>query len=242
LAGDSDWSLSAPTTYTFTTAGSKTLYAWAKDEAGNVSTSLNDSVVITLESTNTRFGSYLYFNQQNQISNNVNTINPNISLIKTTLKKSIKNLEVKTLQIYLNNHNFPIALTGPGSLNNETTFFGSLTRNALIKFQIANGLIGDGIVGPMTRDIINKTITPSIQPIVPVVNTPKLKLTSILRIGLKGSEVIELQKLLREKGYFNLEPTGIFGLITQKAVIKFQIANGLIGDGIVGEMTRALLE
>lgn len=47
-AGDAGWSASAPTTYTFLTEGSKTLYAWAKDAAGNVSTSLNDTITITL--------------------------------------------------------------------------------------------------------------------------------------------------------------------------------------------------
>lgn len=47
-APSSGWSSSAPTSYTFSSAGSKTLYAWARDAAGNVSTSLNDTVVITL--------------------------------------------------------------------------------------------------------------------------------------------------------------------------------------------------
>ncbi len=42
------WTLSAPTTYTFAAEGAHTLYAWAKDAAGNVSTSLSDSVTITL--------------------------------------------------------------------------------------------------------------------------------------------------------------------------------------------------
>ena len=50
-AGAAGWSASAPTSYTFTTAGTKTLYAWAKDAAGNVSTSLSASVVITLETS-----------------------------------------------------------------------------------------------------------------------------------------------------------------------------------------------
>lgn len=44
----SGWSGSAPSTYTFSSAGSKTLYAWAKDAVGNVSTSANDTVTITL--------------------------------------------------------------------------------------------------------------------------------------------------------------------------------------------------
>ena len=45
---DEDWSGSAQTQYVFASAGSKTLYAWAKDAAGNISSSLSDGVVITL--------------------------------------------------------------------------------------------------------------------------------------------------------------------------------------------------
>ena len=44
------WSAAAPSSYTFATEGSKILYAWAKDAAGNVSASRTDSVVITLQS------------------------------------------------------------------------------------------------------------------------------------------------------------------------------------------------
>ena len=45
------WSATPQTSYTFATAGSKTLYAWAKDAAGNVSASLNGSVVVTVAVT-----------------------------------------------------------------------------------------------------------------------------------------------------------------------------------------------
>ena len=48
LASDSDWSATAPTSYTFASAGSKILYVWVKDAAGNVSTSLTSSVLITI--------------------------------------------------------------------------------------------------------------------------------------------------------------------------------------------------
>jgi hypothetical protein len=48
LAGDAGWSATAPASYVFVTAGTKTLYAWAKDAAGNVSASMNDQVIITL--------------------------------------------------------------------------------------------------------------------------------------------------------------------------------------------------
>lgn len=49
----SGWLTSAPTSYTFassTTSGAKTLYAWAKDAAGNVSASKSASVTLSLSS------------------------------------------------------------------------------------------------------------------------------------------------------------------------------------------------
>ncbi len=52
-ASSASWLTSAPTSYTFaasTTSGTKTLYAWAKDAAGNVSTSVSASVTLSLSS------------------------------------------------------------------------------------------------------------------------------------------------------------------------------------------------
>jgi hypothetical protein len=57
LAGDAGWTTVAPASYTFATAGTKTLYAWAKDEAGNVSTSESRQVIITLPSVTATLGS-----------------------------------------------------------------------------------------------------------------------------------------------------------------------------------------
>ena len=48
-SGATGWSSTAPTTYTFATAGSKTLYTWAKDAAGNVSASVSRSVTVTTQ-------------------------------------------------------------------------------------------------------------------------------------------------------------------------------------------------
>jgi hypothetical protein len=53
LATSTGWSATAPTSYTFTSAGTKTLYAWAKDAAGNVSASKSASVAITLAADTT---------------------------------------------------------------------------------------------------------------------------------------------------------------------------------------------
>jgi hypothetical protein len=52
-AGAAGWSASPQSSFTFTTAGSKTLYGWAKDAAGNVSSSRSATTTITLSSPDT---------------------------------------------------------------------------------------------------------------------------------------------------------------------------------------------
>ncbi|GEM_PF-1966619 len=47
-SGAAGWLSAAPTTYTFASAGTKTLYAWAKDGSGNVSVSRSAVVTVTL--------------------------------------------------------------------------------------------------------------------------------------------------------------------------------------------------
>lgn len=44
----SGWESSAQSSYTFSSEGTKTLYAWVKDAANNISSSVNDSVTITI--------------------------------------------------------------------------------------------------------------------------------------------------------------------------------------------------
>ena len=45
------WTAAAPTSFTFSSAGNKTAYAWAKDAAGNVSNGVGSSLVITVPGT-----------------------------------------------------------------------------------------------------------------------------------------------------------------------------------------------
>jgi fibronectin type 3 domain-containing protein len=51
LTSKSGWSSAAPKTFTFSSAGTKTAYAWAKDAAGNVSRGRSASTTITLPAT-----------------------------------------------------------------------------------------------------------------------------------------------------------------------------------------------
>ena len=64
--------------------------------------------------------------------------------------------DVKALQIYLNTHGYAVASSGAGSLGNETTRFGGLTRAALIKLQKAAGIKpAVGFFGAITRAYVN---------------------------------------------------------------------------------------
>ncbi len=64
---------------------------------------------------------------------------------------------------------------------------------------------------------------------------------ALSKIGSTGSEVREIQSRLKEWGYYNGAVDGIFGAQTRNAVIKFQKANGLAADGIVGSDTLAAI-
>lgn len=87
----------------------------------------------------------------------------NIEIVKNNVKFT-KDLsfgmideDVKKLQKYLNDSGFILVNEGIGSKGNETEYFGSLTQNALIKFQKANGINPAlGYCGPLTRNILNK--------------------------------------------------------------------------------------
>ena len=64
---------------------------------------------------------------------------------------------------------------------------------------------------------------------------------AVLRQGSRGGEVKEVQRRLKQWGYYSGAVDGIFGAGTRKAVIAFQKKNGLTADGVVGKATyRAL--
>jgi YVTN family beta-propeller protein len=75
---------------------------------------------------------------------------------KNNLKVGVVMNDVLELQKYLNANGFTLVSFGPGAKGNETTKFGKLTKLAVMKFQKANGLVADGLVGPKTRAVLNK--------------------------------------------------------------------------------------
>ena len=60
---------------------------------------------------------------------------------------------------------------------------------------------------------------------------------AVLRQGSTGGEVKEVQRRLKQWGYYSGAVDGIFGAGTKQAVIAFQKKNGLTADGVVGKDT-----
>lgn len=65
--------------------------------------------------------------------------------------------------------------------------------------------------------------------------------TAVLRQGASGGEVKELQRRLKQWGYYSGSVDGIYGKQTTEAVKYFQRKNGLVADGIAGKATYEAL-
>lgn len=63
----------------------------------------------------------------------------------------------------------------------------------------------------------------------------------ILRRGSTGSDVRELQNILKRLGYTIGNADGVFGIATERGVRSFQRSNRIVVDGIVGAKTKDLL-
>ena len=59
-ADDQEWTSSVPTFYTFSEEGIKTLYAWAIDAAGNISSSVSATVTIRFPDLSSSYSEYLF--------------------------------------------------------------------------------------------------------------------------------------------------------------------------------------
>ena len=146
------------------------------------------------------------------------------------------------------------------------------TATAVSAFQRAAGLTADGVAGTATWNRLlpaaNSTVTtPRPSPITPapitpspitpapitpapvtpaptpVVTQPTTVNLPILRLGLRGSAISQLQQRLRRLGFFNGAVDGVFGAETENAVKAVQRNYGLDADGVVGSATwDALLQ
>ena len=67
------------------------------------------------------------------------------------------------------------------------------------------------------------------------------EITRTLRRGARGSEVVELQEMLRALGLYTIAVDGIYGKGTVSSVKTFQRISGLKADGVAGPMTLGAL-
>ena len=105
-------------------------------------------------------------------------------------------------------------------------YFGRNTERAVLNFQRDAYLVMDGVVGPDTWTLLEKVKTEALP-----VKEPMVK---------KGDQnlfVMNLQVRLKDLGYLQEEPDGIFGDGTEEALKSFQRDQGLNDDGIAGPDT-----
>jgi peptidoglycan hydrolase-like protein with peptidoglycan-binding domain len=113
--------------------------------------------------------------------------------------------------------------------------FGSKTLTAVRQFQDRNGLTADGVVGPVTRSKIER-ITAAIPSSGALVSSSRT-----LRPGDSGSDVKQIQVLLKLAGHDVGGADGVLGPKTQAGIEAFQRQAGVKIDGKIGPITRAQL-
>ena len=119
--------------------------------------------------------------------------------------------------------------------------FGPNTRNAVIAFQRIFGLSPDGVVGPLSWNLIM-----NVSANLPSVTNPAFPGT--LRVGMSNNNNVRTVQQYLNTISRNISITstpltvdGNFGTRTQQAVASFQRQYGLTGDGVVGPLTWNML-
>jgi peptidoglycan hydrolase-like protein with peptidoglycan-binding domain/uncharacterized membrane protein YgcG len=163
--------------------------------------------------------------------------------------------DVWAIQTYLIMNNI---LNPSGSAENEltdpTSYFGTLTKNALAEYQAAVGISpASGILGSKTyaylesaAGVPTSTVSPDVS--IAVTSTPALSVPPV-SLGSEGSSVTTIQNILVTDGYLSagVFSGGIFDAATLRAVETFQCLKGIAcsdntsGYGTVGPKTRAAL-
>lgn len=118
-----------------------------------------------------------------------------------------------------------------------TGFFGPMTQDSLRRLQIKLKINESGVLDIETRAKLNGDNSGQGQS--GQGSSNKFRFNTSLRLGARGVDVMELQKMLQAKGFFSGTPTQFFGPITQKALVEFQRDNGINPTGFFGPTTRA---
>ena len=147
-----------------------------------------------------------------------------------TLKKGSQGAAVKLLQKRLKELGYYKSWVD-GDYGNETV-------TAVKNFQRKNGLSVDGVAGSTTLKKLNSTSAIDVNG--KTEEDKKEESSSSdgsLKKGSQGEKVKELQRRLKELGYYKDYVDGDYGDATVKAVKAFQKMNGLTEDGVAGSTT-----
>jgi peptidoglycan hydrolase-like protein with peptidoglycan-binding domain len=128
----------------------------------------------------------------------------------------------------------------------STGYFGSATKDGLVRFQKAKGLTADGFASRAIITVLENTPAAPAAPAstpssVTAPTTTPVALTRTLMMGDIGNDVRSLQQKLTALKYYTGPITGEFGVLTEAAVLTFQRDKNLGMDGMVGSRTAALL-
>ncbi|MBD2186579.1 peptidoglycan-binding domain-containing protein [Pseudanabaena mucicola] len=108
---------------------------------------------------------------------------------------------------------------------------GTATKNAILRAQQAYNLPADGIVGSQTIAALEGGKVDKSESV--TVDDTQIR---------TSSTVMNLQKLLTDRGFYNGAVDGLMGDQTRTAIIAAQKAYNLNPDGIAGQQTLAALE
>lgn len=125
--------------------------------------------------------------------------------------------------------------------------FGPMTFSAVKRFQAEKGLKIDGVIGSVTWEALerspgqtkNTPTQPAPQQVAtkPVISIHERCKRQVLRVGSRDNCVASLQRALNSLGFDAGTPDGSFGPRTEAAARRFQTANRINSDGIVGPQT-----
>lgn len=121
--------------------------------------------------------------------------------------------------------------------------YGGLTQEAVRLFQKKYGLDADGVAGPKTLTKLASLMGEASGGEAPSLDTAAAPAVqgsnTLLRHGMQGDAVEQLQRDLEELDYYTGTVTGKYGNLTKEAVRLFQRDNGLSSDGVAGPKTLA---
>ncbi|MEI6331403.1 MAG: peptidoglycan-binding protein [Pseudanabaena sp.] len=134
--------------------------------------------------------------------------------------------DVKYVQSLLARNGFD-----PGGIDGVA---GASTKNAIIRAQQTFGLTPDGVAGSQTISALENGGTSK-----PSSKTDASQSEATLP---SSSTVMNLQKLLADRGFYNGAVDGIMGNQTRAAIVSAQRTYNLTADGVAGNQTLAALE